>query len=277
MTSLELEARLNNLLSTAQSETADIDLFTPLIITEREECPICLIPLPIEEEENVFFPCCGKRICTGCTLRSINDSIKNGTPKLQALVEQKCAFCRLPSMRNNNYTKPLKKQMKKKNPYAFLAMAQRYQDGEGVIQSYTKSVEMYIRAAELANAGAFSMIGIHYYQGIAVVQDTSKSLEFYNVAAKKGDIKAHKYLAKFHGRNGDIKTSIEHLKVAAGAGDKAAMDHLMIGYKAKILSKEDLTHTLRAYQASSNEMKSKDRDDARCEARTAAAAHRDDV
>ena len=46
MISLELEARLDNLLCTAQAETADIDLLAPLIITEREECPICLLPLP---------------------------------------------------------------------------------------------------------------------------------------------------------------------------------------------------------------------------------------
>jgi len=194
MTTLDIEARLDNLLATAQEETKDIDLFAPL--PEREECPICMIPLPIEEEENVFFPCCGKRLCTGCTLRSINDIIKNGTPKLQALVEQKCAFCRLPSMRNNNYTKPLKKQMKKKNPYAFLAMAQRYQDGEGVFQSYTKSLEMYIRSAELGNAEGFSMIGYYYMNGVLVEQDDSKALAFYEVSAKKGSVGAHKYLAK---------------------------------------------------------------------------------
>ena len=34
MTTLELEARLDNLLSTAQIETADIDIFAP--IAERE-------------------------------------------------------------------------------------------------------------------------------------------------------------------------------------------------------------------------------------------------
>ena len=45
MASLELEARLDNLLSTAQEETKDIDLFAP--IPAREECPICLQILPI--------------------------------------------------------------------------------------------------------------------------------------------------------------------------------------------------------------------------------------
>lgn len=63
------------------------------------------------------------------------------------------------------------------------------------------------------------------------------------------------------------------MKVAASAGDKEEMDRLMRFYKGKLLSKEGLTQTLRAFQNSKNAMKSKDRDDARCDARTAAAAH----
>jgi len=38
----------------------------------------------------------------------------------------------------------------------------------------------------------------------------------------------------------------------------------MIFYKVKAISKEDLTQTLRAFQASSNELRNKDRDEA-CE------------
>ena len=37
MVSLELDARLDNLLSTAQAETVDIDIFAPINITEREK------------------------------------------------------------------------------------------------------------------------------------------------------------------------------------------------------------------------------------------------
>jgi len=56
---------------------------------------------------------------------------------------------------------------------------------------------------------------------------------------------------------------IEHFKVAASAGDKESMDILMKMYKDKLLSKENLTQALRAFQTSENAMKSKDRDDAR--------------
>ena len=85
MVSLELEARLDNLLSTAQTETADIDLFAP--IPEREECPICMIPFHIEEGGVIFMSCCGKNVCKGCIC-------KNVITDDQAGAEHKCAFCR---------------------------------------------------------------------------------------------------------------------------------------------------------------------------------------
>ena len=62
--------------------------------------------------------------------------------------------------------------------------------------------------------------------------------------------------------NENADECIQHLVVAASAGYQSAMDELMTKYKQKLVSKEDLAETLRAYQASSNEMKSKDRDDA---------------
>jgi len=52
------------------------------------------------------------------------------------------------------------------------------------------------------------------------------------------------------------------LKVAASAGDQVALDGLMAYYKDKLLSKEELTKTLHAFQASCNAMKSEDRENA---------------
>ena len=71
----------------------------------------------------------------------------------------------------------------------------------------------------------------------------------------------------------NMKKSIEHLKVVASAGDKETMNELMKMYKEKALSKEELIQTLRVFQASSDEMKSKDR----CNARVARSIYeRDD-
>ena len=88
-------------------------------------------------------------------------------------------------------------------------------------------------------------------------------MEFYELGAKKGSINCHQQLAVFHWRNGNFHKNIQHIKVAASAGDQEAMDSLMIGYKDKLLPKEELTQTLRECQASANEMKSTDRENTR--------------
>ena len=254
MVSLELEARLDNLLSTAQKETEDIDLFAT--IAEREDCPICMIPLPLSESELTFMTCCGKKICMGCTWKEVKNSEKKGL----RFEEQICAFCRRPE--DENPIKSLKKLTKKKNPTAFIRMGIHYKEGDGDFQSDTKALEMFICSAELGHADAYSAIGI-WYQGLGTVleRDLSKALEYYEIAAKKGSVHAHLTLA--HLLKGDNNKRIKHLTVAARAGDKEAMDKLMKFYRDKELSKEELSQTLRAFQASTNEMKSKDRDDAR--------------
>ena len=260
MTTLELEARLDNLLSTAQEETASIDLFAP--IQEREECPICLIPFPINNNEAKFRLCCGKMICDGCMYKELCTDAEK-TKFDQSKPTGLCAFCRLPPVPGNTEIKCLRKLTKNKNPIAFIQLALKYQAGDRVIQSNTKALEMYIRAAELGNSQGYTYIGQCYQEGLAVEQNLSKAFEFYEVSAKKGDYEAHKYLAKLHGRNDDFEKSVEHVKAAASAGDKDSMDMLMGAYKHKLLPKDDLTITLRAFHASSYEMKSKDRDDAR--------------
>ena len=245
---LELEARLDNLLSTAQTETADIDLFAP--ITDREECPLCLIPHSLDDDEIILMACCGKQICFGCVYKHMIADVEKG---LQHYGDQKCAFCRQQQIDQDGEIKNLKKLMKKNNPQAFIQMAIYYQSGDGVSQSDNKALEMYIHAAELGSIEAYENIGHTIAE-----RDMSKALEYYEVAAKKGSWIAHRALAKFHGTNGNTELFFKHMKIAASAGDQELMDGLK-----SLIPKEDFAQTLRLCQASQNRMKSKDRDDAR--------------
>ena len=255
---LELEARLDNLLSTVQREMADVDLFIP--IPEREECPICMIPLPISDKDVTFMTCCGKDVCCGCTYKNmIAENKANRTPEL----EYKCAFCRQPAPDEPQKIKALKRLLKRNSPEAFMQMACEHSSGENVFQSDTKALEMYIRAAELGNAKALWSIGTYCYDGIAVEGDVPKSLQFFEAAAKKGNTIAHRKLAYVEETNGNMSRSIKHLTVAASAGCQESMDILMKMYRDELLSKEELTRILRAYQVSNDKMKSKDRDDAK--------------
>ena len=295
MASLELEARLDNLLSTAQAETANVDLFAP--IPEKEECPICMITLPLKDTQgSIFHPCCGKIICGGCIYKSITRKVKdNGATKME---DFKCAFCRQKPPEND--IKALKKLMKKKNPHAFMKMAIRYKNGDrGVLQSYTRALEMYLCAAELGNANAFENIGTCYYRGIAIGQDTPKALEFYDRARELGHTsaccnigyaysngegvdmdkkKAEHYweLAAMRGcemarhnlgcmekRAGNPYRAMKHFLLAARAGNKDSLDVVKEGFMHGIVTKDEYADTLRAYHKIQDEMKSDMRDKAR--------------
>jgi len=180
MATFELEARLNNLLSTTQAETADIDLFAPIPL--REECPICMLPLPFDENEIAFMTCCGKNICCGCIdQNTLTDIIKNGLKRN----EMKCIFCRRLQSELDNDLKELKKLMKKNEPYAFLMMAARYESGNGVIQSHTKQLNMIICAAEFGNAHAFEYIGDCYRRGTELIKICQKRWNFMKSRQRK--------------------------------------------------------------------------------------------
>lgn len=175
--------------------------------------------------------------------------------------KQNCAFCRQPTQEEGSYIKQVKRLTKKNHPVALMVMAVRYLSGDGVIQSDTKTFEMLICAAELGHAPAFGMIAHLYEEDNTVFsQNISKTLAFGEIGAKKGDVKAHIIIATQRFEAGDYDNSIKHLKVAANAGHQGAMDLLMEHYKNSLLPKEDLAQTLRAYQASSDQMKSPERE-----------------
>ena len=135
--------------------------------------------------------------------------MENGVKRRDEL--GKCAFCRQTAP--NNLVKALKKLMKKNIPRAFAKMADKYEQGDdGMIQSNTKALEMYICAAELGNAKSYGCIGWYYYKGIVVEQDISKYLKFTEVAAKKGSYAAHLVLAGYHDNAGSVQWSMNILK-----------------------------------------------------------------
>ena len=45
---------------------------------ETEDCPICLIPMPLEPRRSWYWGCCGKSVCWGCRMDSTKKSIEEG-------------------------------------------------------------------------------------------------------------------------------------------------------------------------------------------------------
>ena len=96
-----LPAKLDAVLAKGQEETKDIDLFADL--PPKEECAICLHPLPLEVvcgySGFLVHSCCGQTICRGCIYASKLATDKINARKKQnkePLLPRTCAFCREP-------------------------------------------------------------------------------------------------------------------------------------------------------------------------------------
>ena len=65
---------------------------------EREECPICMIPLPFKDDHSVFHECCGKVICKGCVYAKCQEDTRSGKRPEEMGA---CAFCRAPEFKTD--------------------------------------------------------------------------------------------------------------------------------------------------------------------------------
>ena len=52
--------------------------------SEEDECPICNLPLPLDETQSCFRMCCMKEVCDGCILAACKRGMED------------CPFCRTP-------------------------------------------------------------------------------------------------------------------------------------------------------------------------------------
>ena len=110
-----------------------------------EECPICLLPLPLNPRESMFQSCCGKLICFGCIYAMEKEA--RGRGKRGPLY---CAFCRaLPPTSEATFDSQSRKLMETDHAYAFYYVAGLYKNGEGVPQDMAKANELYLKAGEL--------------------------------------------------------------------------------------------------------------------------------
>ena len=69
------------------AELRDEILFKQPESTHFEDCPICCLPVPIDQKKSGFYSCCSKQICRGC-------SYAKTERELEGSLEQKCPFCR---------------------------------------------------------------------------------------------------------------------------------------------------------------------------------------
>ena len=223
-----------------------------------EDCPICLLPLPLNALESTFKSCCGKVICNGCI--DAMDAEAYGRGKISL-----CAFCREPHPSSEEEDiKRMNKLIEADNAYAFNMFAEYYASGmKGMPQDFAKANELWLKAGELGCALAYCNLGFSYVYGYGVDVDKKKAKHFHELAAMNGDVQARHNLGITEEKAGNIARAKKHYMITARAGDKQSLDKVKAGFKQGSVTKDEYANTLRGHQQRVGEMKSDTRDKAR--------------
>jgi len=221
----------------------------------REECPICLLPLPIDNGQSAFHSCCGKSICNGCIHAMIRSE---GGADI-------CAFCRTPQATSHEeHIERTKKLVDKGNGDAFEHLGWYYSEGIGGLpQDYEKANELYLKAGELGCANGFFSLGKSYSLGIRGIEsDVKKARHYFEFAAIGGQVNARYHLGCTEVEAGNHHRAMKHFIIAARAGYEKSFEIVKKGFMAGLMTKDEYASTLRAYHERHKEMKSDDRDKA---------------
>jgi hypothetical protein len=242
----------------------------------KEDCPICFLPMPSkliccvslppatissvpindfanEHEElaatdtDLYFPCCGKCICGGC----VQSFAKSGNDT--------CPFCN--SDRGSKTVKEdvedTMKRVETNDAVSICVLAHDYRDGvEGLEQDRTKAIELYARSADLGHSRAHFYLADIYFQG----GDLKMAKIHFEAAAMTGHETARYNLGMLEAQSGNRERAMKHLRIAASAGQYHAMHHLRTLFEQGAVSRESIDSTLKAYNNSCAEMRSKARD-----------------
>jgi len=221
-----------------------------------EECPLCMVPLPLDTRDSIFKICCGKIICHGCIYA-------------MQMIEGKdlCAFCRCPPPNSKEESiKSIRKLMGKGIAEAFVVLAGYHAEGRyGMPQDYRKANELWLKAGELGCGSAYYNLGLSYEEGRGAEVDKKKAKHYYELAAMGGSPQARYNLGYLEECVGDYHRAMSHLILAARAGHEGSLDMVKKGFMVGMVTKDEYANTLRSYQKIQDEMKSDERDKAASE------------
>jgi hypothetical protein len=232
------------------AELHDGELFTQPDSSHMGECPLCCLPLPIDESRSIFMGCCSKFICKGCNYANKKREFDQG-------LEHRCAFCRHPSAKSQEeHCKNIMERVKKNDPVAMIQMGKNhYHEGD-----FGKAVEYYTKASELGGVSGHCCLGNMYYFGDGVEKDEKKAVYHWEQAAIGGHHVARASLADFEMENDRPKRAVKHYIINANLGDDPSLKCIKDLFIQGIVSKEEYAAALRAHQAAVDATKSSERE-----------------
>ena len=232
------------------AELRDELLFKQPESSHYGDCPICCLPLTIEDGKRSIYPCCCKWICEGC---SYAIDLRQKRENIQV---QTCPFCRHPLPKTREEAdKNMMKRIEANDIVAIREKGERRRDNgdyEGAFKYFTKVVE-------LGDAMAHFELSVMYSEGHGVEKDENKERYHLEEAAIAGNPYAHYNLAMKEGKKGRTDRAVKHLIIAANLGDDDAIQMLKVCYRDGEVTKDDFAGALRAHHAAVEATKSPQR------------------
>ena len=220
---------------------------------EREDCPICMLPLPIDPRHSMFQACCGKTLCLGCI---------HAQRKVDA--SSPCAFCRTPvPPTGKEFIDRLKKGTERKDGNSICQLAIYYKDGKyGLKKDSAKALRLFLDAGQHGCAHAYYIAGNFYKDGLCVKKDMKRAKHYWELGAIGGSSHARHNLGCSEGEARNHKRACKHFLISAKAGHKDSLDAIKMGVKHGFVTKHEYREALRLYQKLHDDIRSAMRDEA---------------
>ena len=219
----------------------------------KEDCPICMLPLPSLFTGSKYRACCGKIICSGCVYAVEK---RDGGVGL-------CPFCRAPPTPEELVLEQINKRVEFGDAEGMRNLGGCYYIGShGLPQDYAKALELWHQAGELGHATSYFNIGSSYLQGNGVERNEKKAVHYYELAAMGGDVESRHNLGALEFNAGNMDRALKHHMIAAGCGDNDSLENIKQMFMNGKATKDDYTNALRSYQAYLVDIKSSQRDQA---------------
>ena len=224
----------------------------------KEDCPICMLPLPSLSTGHEYYSCCGKKVCSGCIHAPVYDNLGN----IIGTGGRKCPFCRSPTPTSDKENiKRLKKRVESGDAEAIFSLGYYYYEGSyGLPQDYEQALKLWQQAGELGCAEAYGNIGNAYHFGEGVERDNKKADHYYELAAIGGNETARYNTGNSERRVCNWDRAIKHYMIAAGGGWNGSVKSIQQLYTNGHAKKDNYTSALRAYQKYLQEIRSEQRD-----------------
>ena len=241
------------------AELHDELLFKQPESSHMGDCPICCLPLSLDELKSTTTACCGKRTCDGCDV-AIQQRVAEGS-------DPTCPFCRHPVPESDEELENLlMKRFEANDVFALSRVAaRRYEERDLEV-----AIKYWAKAAELGHIESHYQLSCMYANGEGVEEDWKKQMYHLEKAAIGGDPIARHNLGCIEFDTGVIlgesvvnKRAIKHWIIAANLGYEKSLETLTHLYREGLnVSKDEFAGALRGYQAAIEATKSPQREEA---------------